>query len=106
MYASAFQMLPVPGGVSAQYNCTGSNQDYRGRDRTAKGAVQRFVVRNDRERVEHAMENNAGNQALPFVEKDDQRKADEHCKDDLADGFRQILPVQQIHDMPDTESDR
>ena len=102
----SFQMFPVPEGITSQHNRAGCDHDDRGKDRTAKGTVQRFVIRNDREGVEHTVKNDTRHQAPAFVEKDNQRKSDKHGEDDLADGFQEILAVEQVHNMPDAEGDR
>ena len=96
MRASAFQVLPVPDGVTAQHNRAGREQDGRGGHRAAEGAVQRLVIGDDGEGIEHSVENDAGHQALSFVEQDDQRATDQHGKEDLAESFRQVLAVQQF----------
>ena len=102
----SLQVFPVPEGVSSQQDRAGGDHDDRGEHRTAEDAVQRFVIGDNREGVEHTVKNDARYQAFPFAEKDDQRKADEHGEDDLAGGLREILAVQQVHDMPDAEGDR
>ena len=105
MRLSAIEAFPVPDGVSSQHDRTDRNHDDRGEDRTAKGAVQRFIIRNNGKSVEHTVKNDSRHQAFPFVKKDDQRKPDEHGEDDLADGIHEILAAQQVDNMPDAEGD-
>ena len=102
----SIQVFPVPEGITTQHNRAGCDHDDRGRNRTTKGIIQRFIIRNNGQGVEHAVKKNTRHQALPFVEKDDQRKSDKHGEDDLADGFQEILAVEQVHNMPDAEGDR
>ena len=105
MRSLSFQMFPVPYGITAQQNGTDCNHDHHGANRTAKGNVQGFIIRDDREGIEHTVKNDTWHQTLPFVEKDDQCKPYKHGKDDLANGFKEILPIDQIHNMPDPEGD-